>query len=143
MEILNNCSDISEMIFMVSHPEDQEVINHPEGANKMYADGIWVKIAHWDYTDFVGYILESNQSTRTYKVQLTQNKYGHKVNIIIALSEDAIYPADIEADGFDTSFIYDLAIDWCLVNKQEDHFYQLLKENELLKEKGGNEDAKK
>lgn len=134
---INSCSEISEMIFWTTHQEEQEVSKQPKGVNKMYADGIWVKIAHWNYTDFLGYILESNQDTGAYKIQLTQNKYGHKVNVIISLSEDAIYPADIETEGFDTSFLHDLAIDWCLVNKQEDHFYQ------LLKEKGGNEDVER
>jgi hypothetical protein len=121
------------MWYQALHPEEQEVIEQPKGANRMYSIGEWIRVASWTYKDFVGYILERDDTTKKYKVQLVKNKYGNKFDTVLDLHEDEIYPADLE-DGFDTSFLHDLAIDWCLVNKQEDYFYQ------LLKEKGGNDD---
>jgi hypothetical protein len=137
MENINMFAAISEIIFYAVHPEEQEVTAKPKGANRMYADGEWIRVASWAYVDFVGYILDSNQTTKKYKVQLIKNKYGNKFETVAVFHEDEIYPADLETDGFDTSFLHDLAIDWCLVNKQEDYFYQ------LLKEKGGNKDVER
>jgi hypothetical protein len=137
MENNNMSASIPELIFYFFHPEEQEVTEKPKGANKMYADGEWIRVASWAYMDFVGYILASNPATKKYKIQLVRNKHGHIFQAVAVFHEDEIYPADLETDGFDTSFLHDLAIDWCLVNKNEEQFYQ------LIQEKGGNKDVEK
>lgn len=130
----SDCAELSEMWYQALHPEEQEVTEQPKGANKMYSIGEWIRVASWTYKDFVGYILERDDTTKTYKIQLVKNKYGNKMDTLLNLHEDEIYPGDLETDGFDTSFLHDLAIDWCLANGKENEFYQ------LLKEKGGNDD---
>lgn len=126
--------EISEIYYYALHPEEHEVFEIPKGANKMYTDGEWIRVASWTYTDFVGYILECDRETKKYKIQLVKNKHGNKFDAVVYFHEDEIYRADLETEGFDTTFLHDLAIDWCLANKHEDYFYQ------LLNEKGGNED---
>jgi hypothetical protein len=83
--------------------------------------------------DFTGYILEKDINTKKYKIMLTKNKYGKAVNITTVVHEDGIYLADLE-DGYDTSFLIDLALD----TKDEEWFISLWEEN-----KGGNENVKR
>jgi hypothetical protein len=138
---LNSCADISEMIFWITHPEEQEVIKKPKGANKMYAVGEWIRVADCclSSVDFTGYILESDRNTRKYKIKLTKNKHGKSVDITTTIHEDGIYSADLE-DGFDTSFLLEHELDWCLVWKNEARFFELIKE---LENKGGKENVER
>lgn len=118
--------DISEMFYLAMHPEEQKVIHKPKGANKMYAIGEWIRVADYSYScvDFVGYILDYNRELKTYKIHLTKNKHHYPVNLEVILHEDGIYQANLE-DGFDTSFLIDLALD----TKDEKWFTSLWEEN--------------
>lgn len=109
----------------------------------MYPVGSWIKVADTTLSsvDFTGYILEHYADVKRYKIQLTKNKYGKNVkgNLTVTVHEDGIYTADLE-DGFDTSFLTDLELDWCLVQKNEERFFELVKE---LENEGGKENVER
>jgi hypothetical protein len=98
----------------------------------MYDVGTWVKVAHWDYYGYIGYVEKNNPMTKDHLVRITIGKWGYSTNgkLVLELHEDYLYEADMET-GFDTSFMRNLAIDWSLVTWNEELF------NETIK--GGNE----
>lgn len=136
MDNLEQCADISEMIFLASQEPTEEVSKKPKrkGGNKMYAEGTWVKIVGDNYDGYVGYILEVFHAIREYKIQLIKNKYDLRHDTEIILHDSYCYRADIEG-GYDLSFMDEHAINWCLDNGYKELFHQ------ILNEKGGNKDV--
>jgi hypothetical protein len=99
----------------------------------MYDVGTWVKVAHWDFRDWIGYVVKNNPMTKEYLIRITIAKWGYPVKpekvIELEFHEDYLYEIGIES-GYDTSFLKDLALDWSLVTWNEELFNELMGGNE-------------
>lgn len=100
----------------------------------MYDVGTWVKVAHWDYRDWIGYVVKNNPYTHEHLVRITIGKWGYTIpadkNLELEFHEDYLYRADVET-GFDTSFMKELAVDWSLVTWNEELFNETMGVNEI------------
>jgi hypothetical protein len=103
----------------------------------MYDVGTWVKVGHVVYKDYLGFVVDNNAYTKEHLIRVTIGKWGKPVspkeNLELEFHQDYLYNADIEPDleeYFDTSFVKDLAIDWSLVQWNEDLFNETVGEKE-------------
>jgi hypothetical protein len=99
----------------------------------MYDVGSWVRIAHWDYRDWMGYVVQNNPVTKEHLVRITIGKWGYPIpankNLELEFHQDYLYPYDITPDlekKFDLSFLKELALDWSLATWNEELFNETL-----------------
>jgi hypothetical protein len=92
----------------------------------MYEVGTWVKVAQWDYLNFIGYVVQNNPITKAHLINITIGKWGYplKKPVEIEVHEDYLYEPGMETD-FDTTFLEDLALDWALATKNEQLFHEI------------------